>query len=103
MAVCEWCHLPADKSITWRGPRAVCLGCSPGSLQQAGLGVPAGSPRAVRDVQRHWVLSVPWLGHSQCAGGISHLQQWLCPGLDGKEHLSIPVIPLRVELNAACV
>lgn len=63
-------------------------------------GVPAGAPR---DVQRHWVLSVPWLGCSQCPGGMRHLQQCLCPGLDGKEHLSIPGIPLRVELNAASV
>lgn len=38
-----------------------------------------------------------------CPGGVRHLQQCLCPGLDGKEHLSIPGIPLRVELNAASV
>lgn len=34
----------AGKSITWRGPDAVYLGCCAGSLLQAGLGVPAGPP-----------------------------------------------------------
>lgn len=82
------------------GDQCFYLGCCGGSLQQAGLGfcrVLSGMCRALGAF-----CPLAWL-FPVCPGGVRHLQQCLCPGLDGKEHLSIPGIPLRVELNAASV